>query len=229
MLLADAYIHVEFSDKENFANLTTRLENGVIRIARDIYVNDAEIEYLLEEGTLRQRARILKLLAYLLGTIAGYHELRESIFDIYKDADFFAQAVIKEFYKVTKSSPSSVIYKRTIPHDVRALHRIVQTMDRLENESLTPEKRREAEDELISSFAILHYSNPDDEGVQTVLNNLPRKKIPELPSSIAAIVDVDQRRRKREAEKRPDVLERASAGPPSEARKRRRYRHVTLI
>src|SRR5690348_18250634 len=47
--------------------------------------------------------------------VTGYHELRESAINMYDDANRFSHWVIEEFHKITDTSPSSVIYKRTLP------------------------------------------------------------------------------------------------------------------
>jgi len=121
MLLADTYIHVKYSRREAPTALARQLEPRVINIAREIFVSDAKLEYLLEDGTLIQRARLFKAILAIIGAIAGYHELRESAINMYDDANRFSHWVIEEFHKITDTSPSSVIYKRTLPTDVRRL------------------------------------------------------------------------------------------------------------
>jgi hypothetical protein len=226
VLLADNYIHVEFSAQENFNALAERLESAILSASREIFKKDAKIEYLLEEGTLIQRTRIFKTLALILGGIAGYHELRESVIDIYNDADAFAHIASELFHKITDTSPSAVIYKRVLPSDVKHLHRIIENVDRITDHTTKKEERAITED-IASDIAGLYYSDPEDKGPQLILHNLPKRKLPDLPATIPAIIQIEQRRRRTEALNRP---EKADAGPPHEARpRRRRYVHTTTI
>jgi hypothetical protein len=228
MLLADTYIHVEFPDRKEFNALAVQLKKPVLSFAKEVFKGDGKLEYLLEEGTLIQRVRVIKTLAYLLGAIAGYHELRESVIDIYKDTSWFADVVIERFHKDTHTKPSDVIYERKIPSDVKRLYRVVQNADYAQNQTVSPKERRLISENIISDIVGLYYSNPNDEGVQLLLDNLPKKQIPELPNSVAEISQIDQRRRRkiRIEEQTPSEL---TPAPQGRGRRRRRYVSVTMI
>lgn len=195
MQVGEAYVHVKFSDQIGFDNLTRPLEDSVVGLARRIFVKDIEIEYVLEEGTLLERAKVIgKPLIVLIGLAAGYHELRESVIDMYNDAHQFGEVAIEQFHKITGTSPSDIISKRTVPTDVNRLHRIIQNTDVFQN--LAQSNRQEFVNRINSDISGLRRSNPGDEGVQKVLDLLPGKKLPDLPRTVAEAVAMDERRRR---------------------------------
>jgi hypothetical protein len=224
--LAEAYIHVKISETIRFDALAERLQGDVVSLTREIFVRDIKLEFLLEEGTILERAKVIgKPIAVVLGLVAGYHELRESVIDLYNDAKHFSELVIKDFHKNTHTSPSAVIYQRKLPSDVNRLYRIIQSADRLSDEIANDPLRRSETERVISDLAGLWWSNPDDGGSQMVLDNLPKKNIPGLPNTIKAVVDLDARRRKTTVRLAPEV----GKGVPSGRPRRRRYeRTITL-
>ena len=228
MRLAETYIHVKTSEAIRFDVLARTLEEGAVELARGIFVSGVQIEYLLEEGTLLERAKVIgKPLAVIVGVIAGYHELRESIIDIYNDARKFSEFAIVEFHKITHTDPSDVIYKRTIPTDVNRLYRITQNVDRISGQSVSERERRAAEKEIIRDIAGFHWSNPQDKGVQILLNNLPRRRLPEVPKDIKAILVIDERRRREAALHAPSGAGLARELPTRP--RKRRYEKTTTI
>jgi hypothetical protein len=197
MRLAETYIHVEFSVEAQFDQLARTLEEHIVELAKEIFLREVKIEYLLEEGTLIERTKVIgKTLAVLLGIVAGYHELRESIIHIYKDARSFGEVAIEQFHKITNAPPSTVISRRMISPDVNRLYRIIHNTDLLQTTRLSQPERRAITDKIISDIAGLYWSNPQDNGVQILLNNLPKEKIPELPNTVAEAVKIEERRRR---------------------------------
>jgi hypothetical protein len=151
------------------------------------------------------------------------------VIHIYKDARSFGELAIEQFHKITNAPPSTVISKRMISPDVNRLYRIIQNTDLLQTTTLNQPERRAITDKIISDIAGLYWSNPQDKGVEMLLNGLPKEKIPELPNTAADVVKIEERRR-RSPEHRERQPARGSSSEPERQRHRiRRYvRTITI-
>ena len=100
MKVADCYIHVQYRrlDTQEFVELRERLVNVATELARTVK-HSHDLDFTLEEGTLRQRLLLiggLALGAYHL--VATYHDFRESLVELIHHADCFSGAVIDRFH-----------------------------------------------------------------------------------------------------------------------------------
>lgn len=232
MELGHTYIHAEFREllPSRFDALAARLEQQVVNLTQDVFGAGVKVEYLLEEGTLREWVKVWgPTLLIVLGGISQYHDLRESIVDLYQDAAHFGGAAIEQFYKITNTKSSGTIYQRTVPSDIHRLYRIVENTDYLLS---GPAKSRDAawvRDRIISDLAGFSRSNPDDDGLSVFMNALPRDKLPKLPASPDEAVALDERIRSRKERsalrKEPPVF----GGVGRQRRTRRRYQHITQL
>lgn len=230
MKLAEIYIRAAHSGDAAFDSIAVKLEYDVIELTKQIYVRGVNVDFVLQEGSLIERAKVIgKPIALAVGIVAGYHELRESVIDIYHDAQKFGQIAKEQFLKITHTDESAVQYKRTIPPDVTRLYRIVQNTDKLQGTELNSTSRTFYTSRVISDVARLALSNPQDEGIQNLLDNLPKKKIPELPNTVAQAIQIVQRRRMAEGRVLYDKSVGHSEPPVSYRRPLRRYARVTRL
>jgi hypothetical protein len=197
MLMGEVYIHAEFLERFEFPRLASSLEHRIVRLAKEIFVEGVEIEFILEDGSLIERTKVIgKRLAIAITVVAGYHEFRESVIYIYDDAQKFGRLVIEEFYQITETSPSNIIYKRWVPSDINRLRRIVENVDR--SQGTRRLDRQEQIDKIVADIAALSRSNQDEnESVQHILDLIRREKVPELPKSIEEIAEINEREERR--------------------------------
>jgi len=96
--LGGVYIHVEVSERYEFPILASSLERGLVRLAKRVFVRDVEIEFIVEDGSLIERTKVVgKRLAIAITIVAGYDEFRASVIDLYSDAQRFGRFAIEEF------------------------------------------------------------------------------------------------------------------------------------
>jgi hypothetical protein len=135
MLLGETYLRARYSGHTGFEELATSLEREVVEIAKAVFVSGVEVEYSLDEGSLIERAKVGgKTLAVVIGVVAGYHELRESVIDIYNDAHRFGTVVVDQFQSFTGIPRSEFISRRIVPKDVSTLRKIIKKTDAIDKE-----------------------------------------------------------------------------------------------
>jgi hypothetical protein len=225
MQIADCYIHVQYRRLRpgEFESLSEQLYEVATDLARNVR-RARDLDFTFEEGSLIQRILLAgTLVATSLDAVSHYHDLRESIIDIVHDGQTFSEYAIKKFHELTKTTPSQDIYKRTSSRDMNRLHRIVFNFDQAASGNLSPTGLLHARSEVIHDLAGLTRANPDDPEIEKFLNLLPRDRIPDLPSSPAEAIAIDEE----EFERRMPVPEPDAEPPPRRAR-RRFHKHSVL-
>jgi hypothetical protein len=225
MQVADCYIHVKYRRLRlgEFESLSEQLYGVATDLARNVR-RARDLDFTFEEGSLIQRILLAgTFLAASLDAVSHYHDLRESIIEIVHDGETFSDYAIKRFHELTNTTPNQDIYKRTSSRDMNRLHRIVSNFDQAASGNISPTGLLHARSEVIHDLAGLARANPDDPEIEKLLQLLPRDRIPELPSSPAEAIAIDEE----EFEPRMPVPEPEVEPPPRQAR-RRFHKHSVL-
>ena len=119
---------------DNFETLARRLEEEAINLTARVFGRNVDIQYTLEEGTLRERIACIGALWLFIQGIASYHDLRTSIIDLYNDARLFGREAIEQFHNITRTRHDDVISQRITSRDVARLHRIIENTDKIMTE-----------------------------------------------------------------------------------------------
>jgi hypothetical protein len=212
---------------DNFEHLALILEEEAVNLTVRVFGRQVELQYTLEEGSLRERITVWATLSLFIQGIANYHDLRTSIIDLYNDARFFGREAIEQFHNITRTSHEDVISQRVTPRDVARLHRIIENTDKLMTELKLGDVQIRYR--VTTDLAALCRAYPDDPGLVTLMNALPRHKNPLFPETPAQAIAEDDLLRRRRQELQP---QRSRVSSPEMAgrhpfRRRRRYQHTT--
>ena len=97
---------------DNFETLARRLEEEAINLTARVFGRNVDIQYTLEEGTLRERIACIGALWLFIQGIASYHDLRTSIIDLYNDARLFGREAIEQFHNITPGLGMMTLFLR---------------------------------------------------------------------------------------------------------------------
>lgn len=226
MQVADCYIHIKYRRLRpgEFEILSEQLYGVATSLAQTVR-RGHDLYYTFEEGTLFQR--IVMVGGLLLGTaevLSHYHDLRESVIEMVHDGETFSEYAIKKFHELTNTSSSQDIYKRTSSRDMNRLRRIVSNFDQAASGNITPTGLSHARSEVIHDLAGLARANPDDPEIEKILHLLPRDRIPEIPSSPAEAIAIDEE----EFEPRASFPDEPELQAPPRRARRRFYKHSVV-
>lgn len=201
MEVADAYVRASYlvGTEKEFNNLAQALEARVILVARGYFNEGVELNYLLEEGTLLGRVKVIgALIGAIYVAVSQYPDFRQGVLKIHEDAKAFGEAVVQEFKSVTGITNEHILKKRTMSRDVGALYRIVRNLDGLRTSS--PERQRTLKQRIIADLARLCRSYPHDHEVLELLALLKAEELPDLPQTPQEIIAADENRRRKRQE-----------------------------
>lgn len=186
MLVVDTYIHAEHGPvrKDTFDRMAITLEQSALQIARESFGRGYELEFLIEEGTLWERVRVFgPKLIRILEVVIVLDSAPSAIADLVEKSHRVGESIIEEFRNVTNTAPHQIIYKRTTSRDVNRLARIMRNVDALSSGNLSRADAARIRDRIIVDLAGLARSNPDDEGVQKLMDQLPTRHLPGFPET----------------------------------------------
>jgi hypothetical protein len=196
---ADAYVRVQYRpiSQGELAALGEKLNYSAIAIARDIFGRGYEVDFFIEEGSVRERIRVYgKLLLWLMGSVVAMDQFPEAVEDLVQKAHTYGEATIAKFEQVTGTHPDQVISRRTQSRDVNRLNRIARNLNLLEHRYGSSAERERLRDDIITDIAGLYLSDRDDPGVQALLDQLRKHNVPHLPQTPSEVIEwLDQRRR----------------------------------
>jgi hypothetical protein len=226
MQVADCYIHVKYRELRlgEFESLSDKLYEVATELA-PIVKRAHDLDFTFEEGSLIQRILLVgTLISSSLDAASHYHDLRESIIEMVHDGETFSEYATKRFHELTNTTPSQDIYKRTSSRDMNRLHRIVSNFDRAAGGNISPTELLHARSDVIHDLAGLARANPNDPEIETILHLVPRNRFPDLPSSPAEAIAIDDT----EPEHRRRFHEEPEVGLHPRRPRRRFHRHSVL-
>jgi hypothetical protein len=198
MQVADCYIRVRYPrlGETEFEELRERLVGAATELAHSVKRSKA-LDFTLEEGTLRQRLLLIGGIALgAYNIVATYHDFRESAIEIIHDAESFSAAVIDRFHKLTGTTQTDELYRRTTSRDVNRLRRIVAAVDQVSTSHVAGTELSSIRQQVIHDLAGLARENPDDLEIAAIIAHLPKDPIPDLPTTPIEAIAFDDKERK---------------------------------
>lgn len=224
MQYANVYVHVRYPPvaQRELDVLGEKLSYSAVKLARDIYGRGYQVDFLIEEGTLRQLVKVYgPLLLGFMNAVVLADQFPSAVADIAHKAGTYSAAIIGEFEQVTKTQPNEVINKRTKSRDVNRLSRIAHNLEGLEYGDLPGAERERLVGAIVEDIVGLYRSDRADPGLQELLNQLSKHKIPQLPHTPREAIEWLERRRTG----RPET--RALPGPEAQYLPKRETRLLT--
>lgn len=202
MIIAEAYIHIDISERtaEQFGQLVQEIDQVAIRISEKYYPN-TQFEIYIEEGSIRAKIKgySIPLIVAVFELCANYSDLKNNIPIMYADAREFGNKFVESVSDIVGEDSSQLIYKRTISQDVNRLSRIIKKTDFILKNNLGETNKNKC-NELVKDIKhdltelLVHEENTPI--VEKLISVLPHNDIPGLPKKTSDIMlPFDRQRR----------------------------------
>lgn len=185
--LAQTYIHVKIdhlSDQDFYA-LVERLEIKATEIAFTVYGRDYDINIRIEEGSLKSWFTVIgPIVGGLYFGIAAFPEFEKGVIKLANYANSFGDKIIEMVESETATSGDDIIHKSRRKKSALRLRKITDNIDELSRseDKFTKKQRQLLIDDIYRQLYKLTEESNEEE-MQTIIDSLPKNRIPQLPDS----------------------------------------------